>query len=63
MISKVEREYTYSLFLADQAGNYTLVPVQTNVNGKTVLLSRFFIADMFSVPLSGQLTVMNSFTL
>lgn len=63
MISKKPTHFMYSLFIADQTGNYHLVPVQITQNGATILVSRFFIADLFSVPLTKSLTIMTQFIL
>jgi hypothetical protein len=58
MQSKKYINYVYSLFIADNNKAYFNVPVY--VNSQTNAVKRFFLADTFSVPLSGKLTVATS---
>lgn len=50
------------MFISNGNQSY-LIPVETNVNGNKVTTSRFFTADLFSLPLTKSLTVMTSFEL
>lgn len=61
MQSSKYMSYLYSLFVADHNKNYYQVPIY--VNGKTDAVSRFFLQDTFSVPLTSKLTVATSVSL
>lgn len=61
MQSPTYYSYTYSLMVADHQNKYHLVPVF--IDDKSEPVSRFFLEDTFSQPISGKLSVCYSLTL